>query len=40
MQEPVEFEENDINIFSKTGKNINFTTWIKERFKKKHPLKI
>ena len=34
MQEPVEFEEEDIEIFPKTGKNINFTTWIKKDLKK------
>lgn len=34
MQEPVEFEEKDIDIFPKTGKNINFTAWIKKDFEK------
>ena len=34
MQEPVEFEEEDIEIFPKTGKNINFTIWIKKDFEK------
>ena len=37
MQEPVEFDEKDIDIFPKTGKNINFTAWIKERFQKNIP---
>ena len=34
MQEPVKFDEKDIDIFPKTGKNINFTAWIKKDFKK------
>ena len=34
MQEPVDFKEKDIEIFPKTGKNINFTAWIKKDFKK------
>lgn len=34
MQEPVKYEEKDIEIFPKTSKNINFTTWIKKDFDK------
>ena len=34
MQEPVEYEEKDIEIFPKTPKNINFTIWIKKDFEK------
>ena len=34
MQEPVEYKEEDIEIFPKTPKNINFTMWIRKDFKK------
>lgn len=34
MQEPVQYEEKDIEIFPKTPKNINFTDWIKKDFEK------
>lgn len=34
MQEPIEYEEKDIEIFPKTSKNINFTSWIKKDFDK------
>lgn len=34
MQEPVEYEEKDIEILPKTEKNIYFTAWIKKDFEK------
>ena len=32
MQEPVEYEEKKIEIFTKTLKNINFIIWIKKEY--------
>ncbi|WP_297980199.1 DUF6270 domain-containing protein [uncultured Methanobrevibacter sp.] len=34
MQEPVEYKDEDLDIYPKTGKNIHFTEWIKKDFDK------